>query len=82
MRDIWDGERKRKRIAHEQERRRQAVHFLSDDRENVFQRHLELNERPLKKIQGYYHEHLELKKVAMDFFPDYQRYLGGGGFSF
>jgi len=38
-------------------------------------------EEGLAKARKYFLEYLELKRVVMDFFPDYQMYLGEGGFT-
>lgn len=70
MRDMWDEER-----GAVQKQREPAV-FLRSRR--AFGKQAEDG---LAKTKKYFLEHLELKKVAMDFFPDYQRYLGEGGFT-
>ena len=70
MRDIWDGERRTAKIQKEP-----AVFSRS---RGSFEKHAE---EELAKTQKHFLEHLELKKVVMDFFPEYQRYLGEGGFT-
>ena len=70
MRDIWDEKRKAAR------KQKESVVFLGSRR--PLERH---TEEGLAKTQKYLLEHLELKKVVIDFFPDYQRYLREGGFT-
>lgn len=70
MRNIWDGERKAVK-----EQKESAV-FSGSGR--AFGKQAE---EGLTKTRKYFFEHSELKKVVMDFFPDYQRYLGKGGFT-
>ena len=70
MRDIWDEERKAAK------KQKESVVFSRSRR--PLGRH---TEEGLAKTQRHFLEHLELKKVVMDFFPDYQRYLGEGGFT-
>lgn len=75
MREIWDEEKKlKKRDAFSFSRR-----FCLPDRQarGGDCRGAE----QLMKIRKYYLEHLELKKVALDFFPGYEKYLGEAGFS-
>lgn len=71
MRDIWDKERKGDRP--ETERSRSFLKIESSCGET--------SRRRSCQSKKYFLEHLELKKVAMDFFPDYQKYLGEGGFT-
>ncbi len=70
MRDIWDEERKAAK------KQKESVVFSRS--RGAFGKHAEDG---LAKTQKYLFEHLELKKAAMDFFPNYQRYLGEGGFA-
>ncbi len=72
MRDIWDEER---RAAAAKPKRESAV--FSRSRVAVG----EQAEEGLAKVKKYFFEHLELKEVAMDFFPEYEKYLGEGGFT-
>lgn len=81
MRDIWDGERKTAKIQKES-----AVFSRS---RGSFEKHAEglapqsfsaKNLGGRAKTQKYFLEHLELKKVVTDFFPEYQRYLADAGF--
>lgn len=70
MRNAWDEERR----------------FVKPKRESaIFSRSRAVvrkqAEEEIAKARKYFLEHLELKKVVMDFFPDYQRYLGEGGFT-
>ncbi|MBU4299001.1 hypothetical protein KJ636_03080, partial [Patescibacteria group bacterium] len=79
MREIWDEERKLKKEKHEKERQQKQLiccpvavsHQRTATRKRAEQ---------LVKIRKYYFEHLELKKVALDFFPKYEEYLGEAGF--
>ena len=72
MRDIWDEER---RAVAAEPKRESAV--FSKSRRAVGQH----AEEGLAKTQKYFLEHLELKKVVMDFFPGYEKYLGEAGFT-
>lgn len=68
MRDIWDEERAAKR-------QKESAVFSKSRR--AFGKQAE---EGLAKARKYFLEHLELEKVVMDFFPEYERYLGEGGF--
>jgi len=87
MREIWDEEKKLKKEKHEKERQQKQliccpVAVLSADRQALPQRTATRKRaEQLVKIRKYYFEHLELKKVALDFFPKYEEYLGEAGFS-
>jgi len=70
MRDIWDGERKAA-----QKQKEPAVFSRT---KRAFSKQAE---EDIAKTKKYFLEHLELKRAAMNFFPDYQRYLGGAGFT-
>ena len=70
MRDIWDEKRKAVK------KQKESVVFLGS--RSPFEKH---TEEGFAKTQRYLLEHLKLKKVVMDFFPAYQRYLGEGGFT-
>ena len=72
MRDIWDEKRKKGRPETER------THSSLSSTKGPFGKHAE---EGLAKTRKYFLEHFELKKVAEDFFPDYQRYLGEGGFT-
>lgn len=71
MREIWDEERKLKR-------KRDIFSFSQQSRSGDCLGAEQ--EKQLVKIRKYYLEHLELKKVALDFFPEYEKYLGEAGF--
>jgi len=70
MRDKWDEEKKATKEQSE-------FAALSRSRRAVGKH----SEEGLAKTRKYLLEHLELKKVAMDFFPDYEKYLNDAGFS-
>jgi len=95
MREIWDEERKLKKEKREKERqqgqlircpvavshqrtatRKRDIFSFSQQSRRGDSRGAE----QLMKIRKYYLEHLELKKVALDFFPKYEEYLGEAGF--
>ena len=76
MRDIWDEERK---VAKNIER--VCGFFKVEETFGEACRMGRHAEEGFAKTQRYFLEHLELKKVVMDFFPDYQQYLGEGGFT-
>jgi len=71
MRDIWDGEREAVK------KEKESAVFSRSRR--AFGKQAE--KEGLAKARKHFLEHLELKKVVMDFFPDYQRYLGEAGFT-
>lgn len=85
MREIWDkekGPQAEKKHRKERQTQQQSTCFPNNKvRESSFRKHFELKEKQLVKIRKYYIEHLELKKTALDFFPEYQKYLGEGGFT-
>ena len=68
MRNVWD---EKKKVTKKQGG---SAVFLKSRR--VIERQAK---EGFAKTQKYFLKHLELKKVVMDFFPDYQRYLGEGG---
>jgi len=69
MRNIWDEQ---KRII-----KRQKESAVFSRPRKLFSKH---TEKGLAKTKERLLEHLELREAIMDFFPDYQRYLGEGGF--
>lgn len=71
MRDLWDKE---KSLIKAQESQNEI------DIPQVPRQLGEQEQEGLVKTRRYFLEHLELKKVVMDFFPEYQRYLGEAGF--
>lgn len=70
MRDIWDEERRAFK-------KQQESAVFSKSRKAFGSQ----AEEGLAKSKKYFLEHVELKKVVIDFFPDYQRYLGEAGFT-
>ena len=81
MRNVWDG---KKEVVKRQGVRLpmigtvgQGSAVFSKSRKAFGRR----TEEGLAKTKKYFLEHLELKRVVMDFFPDYQKYLGEGGFT-
>lgn len=76
MREIWDEERKLKKEKREKEQYFRSVAQSASWRRTAARKRAE----QLTKIRKYYLEHLELKKVALDFFPEYEKYLGEAGF--
>ena len=72
MRDLWDEERR----AVAAKPKRESAAF-SRSRVAIGKQ----AEEGLAKAKKYFLEYLELKEVAMDFFPEYEKYLGEGGFT-
>ena len=70
MRNVWDEKRG---VA-----KRQGGSAVFSKPKRVFGRQAE---EGLAKTKKYFMEHLKLKKVAMDFLPDYEKYLGNAGFT-
>ena len=70
MRDLWDEEKRG-----DKEQKESSVFSKS---KRPFGKQAE---EGLAKTREYYLEHLKRKKMAMDFFPEYQRYLADAGFS-
>ena len=80
MRNVWDEKKlpKDKALACQQlvlSRQGPAV-FLKSRKAFVKQM-----EEAIAKTKKYFFEHLKLKRAVIDFFPDYQRYLGEAGFT-
>ena len=76
MRNIWDKE---KEVAKRQGARLPMTGTVGQE-SAVFSKPKRVLGRQAK-TQKYFMEHLELKKVAMDFLPDYEKYLGNAGFT-
>ena len=70
MRDVWDKE---KRADKKQMESAVPSRFRRTSGKYA--------EGGLAKTQKYFLEHLELKKIVMDFFPEYYRYLNKAGFT-
>ncbi len=70
MRDIWDKDKKALNVQKEgrilARRERRLTGFEKES---------------LAKHQKCFMEHLRRKKLVMDFFPEYEKYLGEGGFT-
>lgn len=70
MRNIWDEKRKLPKD-------KADMQFFSKPKRVLGRR----TEEGLAKTKKYFLEHLEPKKVAMDFLLDYEKYLGNAGFT-
>jgi len=69
MRNLWDEERKTTKV------QKKAAVFLKKRRAIG-----KYGKEGLAKTQKYFLEHLKRKKMVMDFFPDYEKYLNKAGF--
>lgn len=68
MREVWDKRR---------------VADMQKGPVTVSQKRQAFNEKDLEELarqKEYFREHLKRKKMVMDFFPEYYKYLDEGGF--
>jgi len=80
MRDIWDEEKKKKKVEKEMMRKRK-IKAVPQTVKKEYWDNLEVREKSLAEIRKHFLEYLERKKYATEIFGFIESYLGDAGFS-